>query len=123
MIVDDDSKLKSLRSKIVSNLKYHAELTDQLGDVVDEDDEKQQENDTLLEECVMLNIDAKEAISLLDSRIDEVNGMKPEIKEEIRLNSLKIREEIENLKLERSIKTKTLEKLNTNDNELSIDNS
>ena len=116
MIVDDASKLKSLRSKIVSNLKYHAELTDQLGDVVDEDDVKQQENDTLLEKCVTLNIDAKESISLLDIRIDEVDCMKPEIKEEIRLNSLKIQEEIENLKLERSIKTKTLEKLNTNDN-------
>ena len=49
-------------------MKYHEELIDRLGDIVDEDVEKQTLGDSMVEKCVTLNIDAKEAITLIDAQ-------------------------------------------------------
>ena len=80
-------ELEVLQNKIISNLKYHEELFDRLGDIVDEDVEKQTLGDAMVEKCVTLNIDAKEAITLIDARVGEEGCVEFELSYEIMLDN------------------------------------
>ena len=68
-------------------MKYHEELIDRLGDIVDEDVEKQMLGDAMVEKCVTLNIDAKEAITLIDARVGEEGCVEFELSYEIMLDN------------------------------------
>ena len=113
----DIDKLRELKGKVQSNLKYHENLTNQLGDVDDDDEGEREKTDDEFDRCMTLNIDAREMLSVIDeciseeNRRDSMNRSVSEVKTTEELVNRKTAEEIENLKLEGEIKRLQLEKV------------
>ncbi|MCH2406105.1 MAG: DUF1759 domain-containing protein, partial [Nitrosopumilus sp.] len=112
----DIPSIQNVRSKIIANIKYHEELTQKLNDVVVVDDNEQGIVANELDECSILNMDAKEVLQLLDdSMLQKSEAKQPQGPSRVQiLEEEKIAHEIANLKLDMDVKRAKLESLEKN---------